>query len=268
MKFPLPAIALVLPLGCPLPQPGDEFTDDEIGTDTTTDTTEDDTTDDTTDGGDTTDETTETGEPEMVWNVYNAEDEFVGRLLSPAPELFVDHDDMFSEPEPRIAHLTNPDGFGFLLNFSDPSFIPVAHDDVRFTGPGCTGTAIDYFASPLSEDGSIPLADCNDASIEAMMDEIQLHYGPHDSASDYVATNWPGAVGLVIAREPAAKWYHLPIDQPWPSQQTALSTHPTNGGPCEELPASEFVCAVELLETDWEPAFGGGPFRLVEEPAP
>lgn len=263
---------LAIGVGCPVTEPGTDdeagSTEDPSGTGESSDGfTDDDSTESTSDS-ETDAATEETGTEttaDLEWHVYDAADNFVGTLATPDADAFADHDDMFGAGiEPSVAYLTNDEGHGFLLNQAGPSTIILAHDEVLYSGPDCTGTPMDYFATMLVDGTTLPLADCNPEGVEANLDQIQVHYGLKESAAEFVELRWPGALGLLMSRD-YEQWYGLPVDQPWPTPTTALSRRAV-GGACGTFADAIPVCAVEFVETDWQiVSQGGGPFRLVQE---
>lgn len=263
-------------LACPSdPIPGD----DEVGEttspgDSTTDTTDDadtgpESTDDATEG-----DTTETGPApdmpsELAWYVYDEHDVKIGRLATPDASVFnLESDDMFDGVDPSIdrAHLLDADGFGFYVNQFVPFFVQVAHDDVMFTGSGCTGTAVDHFASQSDTDVPLAAENCDDATIEMLMDNLQLHYGLQGDASGFVELNWPGALGLVVNRNAVAitHGYHLALDQGWPEVVGIASTLTGWDASCTETPSID-VCGIVMEPIPGWQQPGRGPYHLMQE---
>jgi hypothetical protein len=201
--------------------------------------------------------------------VYDGPD-FVGILATPAAEAFTDHSDMFAVGDPAAAYVTSPDGFGFVVNAFDESFVAIKHDVVMYTGPDCTGTPVDYFATHLDLPGDgLTFDECDDAAIEPLLPMLELHYGLETDVGPFVQMRWPGGSGLLVRRdnEVDSVVYKMPVDQPWPSRVDVLSGLTLADGSCENYGAPVFVCAIEFADYGWTPpVHQGGPYSLVMEP--
>jgi hypothetical protein len=204
-----------------------------------------------------------------VWHVYDGA-EFVGVLGTPSADAFTDHSDMFAAGDPDAAYVHSPDGYGFAVNAWDESFVALKHDVVMYTGPDCTGTPVDRFASyAANQDQGLSFEDCDDAMIGPLQPLLILHYGLKEDVAPWVDWRWPGGVGTLLRRdqEPDSVIYKLPIDQPWPSRLDALSEKSIVTGDCTNYAQPQFVCGLELEDYDWMPPQGmGGPYSLVIAP--
>jgi hypothetical protein len=213
------------------------------------------------------------GEPGLMrWAVLDVNQEFIGWLDSPAPEAVLDHADVFgklAEGSARDLFLER-DGWGFMLVSAGVTFSTLGHDDVLFSGPGCTGQAMDYIASDAQGIG-LGAGGCDDESIAALPQE-QLHYLTEPVWSTWMESTWPGvegqwpgAVGLRIANAWSTHWYELPTEQAWPEVLVATSVRKLDGS-CMELAAPIDVCAVRLNDTDYVAPQHLGPYSLVQLP--
>ena len=200
-----------------------------------------------------------------VWLVVNFADQVIGELAASEVDSIVDHDDVFSEGSPVFLHLTR-DGFGFVLNEFAASYIVFNHDVVHYTGPDCTGTPVDLFATVKETDSTLSQGDCNIQSAMLLGDAIVLHYGYQEVAQAWVNQNWPDALGVVVHQDALdARWFWMPVDQNWPEWRTTQSVLHHDGSCSNEESAG---CMVSFIESDWTPPAVVGPKRLVFAPAP
>ncbi len=227
--------------------------------------------DDTTEGDSTDGELPELPESDLpsgesVWIVVDSHAAFVGQLATPSPEEILDHTDVFSPGSPEVLHLTADDGYGFVFNQFGAGYVKIAHDEIMFSEDGCKGTPSDWMVT--RKDG-VPMAeaDCNDATINAKLASLMLHYSEEAVANAWLDLNWPGAKGLLVNRDGGDRWYRLPLDQAWPSFENVASQRLLDGT-CVDTAIEFGACVVTFEETDWRPDGPGakwsGPYRLVQ----
>jgi hypothetical protein len=227
------------------------------------------------DPGDGDGDATETGDPVLRWAALDVDAAFIGWLSTPGPDAVFDHADVFSQTQidqgsARDLFLTL-DGldasgeYGFMLVAAGLSFTTLGTDSVSFTGPGCTGTPHDRVASYI-DSGAPVLADaCTDEMIDAIADQLQIHYWTESTFAGWMDLRWPGAAGQIVSTQNLSQFYLLPREQEWPEMLTAVSVRQPDGT-CMELAAPMNACAIRFIDAGWTPAEAPGGYSLAELP--
>jgi hypothetical protein len=235
--------------------------DSTDGCGTSTDSTETTDTDSTT-------ETTDTG-MEDPWYVTSGGLNVVGQLMSPGPEEFAFPGDMFDGSIPRVAHVMTDTGYAFYVNQHVRFFDTIAHNDLYFTGPDCTGTALDHFASRVPDGIHLNMNGCESPSdLDGYVQAFEFHYPFYQQAKERLDLHWPGAVGFMMHKISASidkRWYELPIDQPWPIWASANSVRNIFTNECTPIPTMG-MCAVAFNVSEYNIGLQDGPFHLEQNP--
>lgn len=205
----------------------------------------------------------DTGSPADMWLLVDSANVIVGELASPDASEWTNHEDMFAPELPGVAYVTRSDDDGAVWGFNFNGWeggltIP---NDVRFSGPDCTGTASTLFVTVKQTGNSPSQADCEPLTIASMGDAVILHFGMPDVFADWVERRWPGADGAVGRRSPTGQWYGIPADQSWPEYRFSQSRRLADGT-CENFMSSG--CSIELVDLGWDSMTDyADPIRLV-----
>jgi hypothetical protein len=227
------------------------------------------------DPGDGDGDATETGEPVLRWAALDVDAAFIGWLSTPGPDAVFDHADVFSQTQidqgsARDLFLTldglDPSGeFGFVLVKAGPAFTTLGHDAISFTGLGCTGIAHDRIASHTTNGDPLLAGDCTDEQLDALADQVQIHYWTESTFASWMDLRWPGAAGQIVSTQNLSQFYLLPREQEWPEMLTAVSVRLADGT-CVDLAAPLDTCAIRFIDTGWTQAEAPGGYSLAELP--
>jgi hypothetical protein len=225
--------------------------------------------------GDTGDGDGETTGGGLRWAAVDQDDQFVGWLTWPPPELVWPHGPDITvnidQGSPIQIYLTlddlDPSGeFGFWLDDGGPHELieTAGYGAIRYSEQGCTGVPHVIFGRN-SLYALLTEGEC--ANVEALDPTEYTFFYPFKSVFEgWLDTFWGGAEGLVAQ----STWYGfdrylIPREQTWPEILTSRSYYDVSTHDCLEM-APENTCAIRLIETDWDPPQVDTPFKIVELP--
>jgi hypothetical protein len=214
-----------------------------------------------------TDTDTDTDSPPLCWAVVAGDDQIVGWLSWPSPDILHPHDAIFSGVNaPSQVFVTTMPGivtaeYGFVVSATGPAYVS-AGQSVLYTGHGCSGVPHSKFGDYAYKPGGLSAGDCIDKVFGAA-EQVTLYF---DSEADFAASLdlfWPGAEGIVAKSDANPSGiYLIPRDQEWPEMIQTRSALTPNGT-CVNLPPTP-TCAIRMIEINESLGMMPPPYSLVE----